>query len=140
MKKKNKRRAFFANKMHKDLFTLVFFASIIPAAIAMVCLYYLIFNITAEEIAIPEAIAYHLFPAAKKVIFILLFAVPISVFAIMIFAYKLSHRIAGPFDRIVRELDECIRDKRTGHILIRKADRFGPLVDRINQLLDKASG
>ncbi len=137
MNKKNKRRRFFANKMHKDIFTLVFFAALLPALIVMVCLYYLIFNITAEQIAIPEAIAYNLIPAAKRVILILLFLTPISILTILILTKKITHKIIGPFDRIVRELDECIKGKRRGHLIIRKGDKFKPLVDRINKLLDR---
>jgi hypothetical protein len=137
MSKTNKRRRFFANKMHKDIFTLVFFAALLPAAIVMVCLYYLIFNITAEQIAIPEAIAYNLIPAAKRVILILLFLTPISILTILILTKKITHKIIGPFDRIVRELDESIKGKRQGHLIIRKGDKFRPLVDRINNLLDR---
>jgi len=137
MNKKNKRRRFFANKMHKDIFTLVFFATLLPAAIVTICLYYLIFNITAEQIAIPEAIAYNLIPAAKRVILILLFVTPISILTILILTKKITHKIIGPFDRIVRELDECIKGKRQGHLIIRKGDKFRPLVDRINKLLDR---
>lgn len=137
MNKNNKRKRAFANKLHKEIFWFVFVAALVPAAIVMVLLYYLIFNITAEQMVIPEAIAYNLIPAAKKVIAILLFAAPICIGAILLLAYKLSHRIIGPFDRIVRELGECAEGRKKDHILIRKNDKFKPLVDKINKLLDK---
>ncbi|MBU0759889.1 MAG: hypothetical protein KKC66_01975 [Candidatus Omnitrophica bacterium] len=137
MNKNNKRKRAFANKLHKEIFWLVFIAALVPAAIVMVLLYYLIFNITAEQMVIPEAIAYNLIPAAKKVIVILLFSAPICTAAILFFAYKISHRIIGPFDRIVRELRECTEGKKKDHIVIRKNDKFTPLVDKINKLLDK---
>ncbi|MBU3911797.1 MAG: hypothetical protein KKD90_04345 [Candidatus Omnitrophica bacterium] len=137
MNKNNKRKRAFANKIHKEIFWLVFVAALLPAIIVMVLLYYLIFNITAEQMVIPEAIAYNLIPAAKKVIVILLFAAPLSIAAILLFAYKLSHRIIGPFDRIVTELGECAEGRKKGPIVIRKNDKFKPLVDKINKLLDK---
>jgi len=137
MNKNNKRRRFYANKMHKDIFTIIFIAAVVPATIVAVCLYYLIFYITAEQIAIPEAIAYSLIPAAKKVIKIVMFAAPISVLIILMSARSITHKIIGPFDRIVRELDECVKGKKQGLLTLRKGDRFQPLVDRINKLLDR---
>ena len=58
----------------------------------------------------------------------------ITIFTI---AHKITHRMIGPFDRIVRELDECVKDRRHGPIRLRKHDKFEPLVEQINILLDK---
>jgi len=135
--KSNKRKKFFANKLHKEIFFVVFFASILPATIVTVLLYYLIFGIVANQLGIPEAIAYNIIPAARKVTTILAVAVPVSILIILISALKISHRIVGPFDRITRELDENLKGKRKGHIILRAKDKFRPLVDRINKLLDK---
>ena len=88
---------------------------------------------------VPEAIAYNLLPAAKKVLFILAFAVPLSILVILLIAHNITHKIVGPFDRIVRELGERIENRKKGHIHIRVKDKFKPLVDKINQLLDKLS-
>ena len=132
-----RRKQFFANKMHKEMFYLIFFASLIPAMITAVALFYLIFNITAEQFGIPEAIAYNLIPAAQKVTIVILIAAPAAVALIMFFAHKITHRTVGPFDRIVRELDENIAGKRKSRIVLRKNDKFWPLVDRINTLIDK---
>ena len=134
---REKRKKLFANKMHRDIFLLILLASLLPAIIVAICLYYLIFSVTASQFAIPEAIAYNIIPAAKKVTFILLVAAPISILVMLIFVYKITHKIIGPFDRIVQELDECMKGKREGRIVIRKADKFWPLVQRINKLLDK---
>jgi len=134
---KNRRQNFFANKMHRDIFMLVFLAALLPAIIVTICLYFLIFNITASQFAIPEAIAYNIIPAARKVTLILMFTTPASIILIIIFAFKITHKIVGPFDRIVRELDETLEGKRQGPITIRKDDRFWPLVSGINRLLNK---
>lgn len=136
---KNKRkRWFFANKLHRQTLLLVFLAAFVPTIVVAFCLYYLIFNITASEFGIPEIIAYNIIPAAQKVSTILLIAAPITIFIILFFAYKITHKIFGPFDRIIRELDEHIAGKRKGHIILRKGDKFQPLAERINKLLDKA--
>ncbi|MDP1853184.1 MAG: hypothetical protein Q8L26_03115 [Candidatus Omnitrophota bacterium] len=140
MKKNENRRKrrIFANQLHKEVLLLVFLAAIIPVIIVSLCLYYLIFNITASEIGIPEFIAYNIIPAAQKVTLILLVSAPTIIFLILIFAYKVSHKIVGPFDRIIRELDEIIEGKKKNHIALRKSDKFCPLVEKINKLLDKA--
>ena len=137
MKFFHKRKRFFANQLHSDIFFMIFWASVIPVSIASVGLFYLIFNITAEQIGIPEAIAYNIIPAAQRVIGVLIVAGPVSITILLIVAHKISLRIVGPFDRIVRELDEHIQDKRKGPIILRKHDKFEPLVQKINQLLGK---
>lgn len=137
MNKKNRRIKTFANKMHKEIFLLVFLAAIVPATIVTFSLYYLIFGVTSEQFGIPEAIAYNIIPASRRVLVILLLATPFSIFTLLIFACKLSHKIIGPFDRVIKELDECVEGKRHGHMTIRKGDKFQPLVDKINKLLDK---
>lgn len=133
----NKRQRTFANKFHREIFLLLVLAALIPALIATVLLYYMIFSITADQLLVPEAIAYNLLPAAKKVLFILAFTVPLSILAILLIAHNITHKIVGPFDRIVRELEECAEGTKKDHIHIRMKDKFRPLVDKINRLLDK---
>ena len=135
--KNGRRKLVFANRLHRELFFLVSLAALLPATIVTFSLYYLIFNITAEQFAIPEIIAYNIIPAAKKVTSILLFVTPICILSILTIAYKITHNLIGPFDRITRELGESIEGKRQGHIVIRKTDKFSPLVDNINKLLDR---
>jgi nitrogen fixation/metabolism regulation signal transduction histidine kinase len=135
--KKNKRRMIIANKLHRDILMMVFFASLLPALIIAVCLYFLIFNVTAYQVGFPETIAYNILPAARIVSTILFISAPFSILLILILAHRLTHRIVGPFDRIIRELDECIEGKKHEHIILRKNDKFNPLVERINKLIDK---
>ena len=137
MNKKNRRKRFFANKIHLEIFLLVFLAAVLPAAIVAIALYYLIFGVMANQFAIPEIIAYNILPAAEKVVIILLVATPISILILLFLTYKITHKIIGPFDRIIRELDECVNDKRQGPIVIREGDKFQILVEKINDLLNK---
>jgi len=136
----NKRKFVFANKLHRQIFLLVSLAALLPTIIVTIGLYYVIFGITANEVAIPEAIAYNIIPAAKKVALLILITTPIAIGVILFIAWKISHAIIGPFDRIVRELDERIEGRIIGHILVRKKDKFWPLVERINKLIDKSEG
>jgi len=136
-KMKNRRKRIFANKLHRTIFLLVFIAALLPTVITAISIYYLTFEITAEQIGIPETIAYNLFPAARKVITILIIATPAVILLILFFASAITHQIIGPFDRIIREIDESVAGARRGPIILRKTDKFRPLVDRINKLLDK---
>ena len=137
MKVNNKRKRIFANTLHRNLFLLVFLAALVPTIIITFFLYYLIFNVTASQMFFPEAIAYNIIPAAKKVISILAIVLPIFILIILTLAYKTTHTIIGPFDRILRELDKCIEGTKKGPIKLRKKDKFFPLIERINKLLDK---
>jgi len=135
--KNNKRYRTFANKLHREVFLTVLTATLLPCIVMTIALYYVIFNVMAGQLAIPEAIAYNIIPAARKVSLILIWAAPATVFIILLLAYRITYRILGPFDRIVRELDECASGKKQGHVSIRKSDKFKPLVDGINKLIDK---
>ena len=138
--KNNKRYRTFANKLHREIFLTVLAAALLPCFIVTIALYYLIFNVMSGQLGIPEAIAYNIIPAARKVSLYLILAAPASVFVILILAYKITYRLIGPFDRIVRELDECVKGKKLDHIVIRKKDKFQPLVNNINKLIDKRNG
>lgn len=116
---------------------MVFWAALIPTIITTFCLYYLIFGMLAMQFGFPEVIAYHIIPAAKKVTFILLTSAPIAILLILLIAYKITHTIIGPFDRIIRELGEYVEGRRKGILTVRKDDKFEPLVNRINKLLTK---
>ena len=127
----------FANQLHVELCMIIFFAAVIPTLLATMTIFYLIFNITAEQIGIPEGIAATIYPAAYKVTEILIYAIPFSIIAMLILAHRITHRIVGPFDRIVREVDATANGTRRGPIAVRKGDRFAPLVEKINRLIEK---
>ncbi|MFH1782486.1 MAG: hypothetical protein ABH848_02595 [Candidatus Omnitrophota bacterium] len=134
---KNRRRKFFANKLHREIFSLVFLASIVPAGIITIAMYYLVFNVTSNQIMIPEMIAYHIIPAARKVTKFLIVSMPIATIIMLFVAYKVSHNIIGPFDRISDDLDKRLSEGKYEHIKIRNSDKFSPIVHKINRLLDK---
>jgi hypothetical protein len=132
----NKRKKkFVGTPFQKKLLLLVFSSAVIPAAIVSLCLYYLIFNLLAEQIAIPEAIAYNVIPVAQKVFLIVLVSLPIALIAIWVIALELSHRIAGPLFRLERELDMRIAGERKGPIKLRQRDELKSLADKINKLI-----
>ncbi len=132
----NKRKSkFVGTALQAKTLLLVFVAAVIPAAIIAICLYYLIFNMLAWQLGIPESIAYNLVPVARKVNIIILVALPITLFIIWLMALELSHRIAGPLYRLEKELDDRIEGQKKGPIRLREKDELKALADKINKLI-----
>jgi methyl-accepting chemotaxis protein len=127
---KNRRKKLFANEIHRELFLLILTIGLLPMLLMAILVCYLIFGLGAgpgaEQYVIPARLASILFVA-----------MPIIMLIIIICAHKIVHMIVGPYNRIVKELGEYIEGKRQGRLAIRRGDRFGPLVDNINKLIDK---
>ena len=125
------------SSFQKKLLLLIFASAVIPTSIVAAALYYLIFNLLAWQMGIPEAIAYNLIPVVKKINLIILIALPIVFLLLWVIALELSHRVSGPLFRLERELDERIAGKGHGHIRLRPKDELRVLVDKINKLINK---
>ncbi len=137
MTKNKRKKKFIGTSLQKKILILVIASALIPAGIVATCLYYLIFNMLAWQLGIPEAIAYNLIPVLKKINLIILTAMPVILLIIWIIALELSHRIAGPLSRIERELDSRLSGEASGPIKLRKKDEFRLLADKINKLMAK---
>ncbi len=134
----NKRKKkFVGTSLQRKLLILIFASAVIPAAIIAVGLYYLVFNLLASQMGIPEFIAYNLLPVVHKVNLIIFIAVPISLFLIWLVAIDLSNRIAGPIYRVERELNARLTGEKSGPISVRKKDEIRPLVEKLNKLISK---
>jgi len=137
MEKIRRKKKFMGTSFQKKLLLLIFASAVIPTAIVSAVLYYLIFNLLAWQIGIPEAIAYNLIPVVRKINLIILISLPAIFLLLWVIALELSHRISGPLFRLERELQERISGKGQGHIRLRPKDEFKVLVDKINKLLNR---
>ena len=137
----NRRRIPFSqHPIQKKYLKLVLLAMLGPALFVTGCLYYLIWQTVAYELAIPELIAQSLFPAFHHVNQIILIGMPIIFGIILFFAIRLSHRFAGPLYRIEKDLTEMIENRDFSKPLrIRRQDELQALVDKINQALRTAA-
>ena len=124
----------------RHLLILLFCAAVIPAVVVGVCLYYLIFHYLSWQIGIPEAIAYNVIPVAQKVSMVIFTALPVLLIILWFVSLELSHRFAGPLDRLERELDARIKGQKEGPIRVRQGDELFSLVERINGLIGKGQG
>lgn len=120
---------------------LLMVSMVVPALFVGGCLYYLIFTVLAEQIGIPEYIAYNLIPVVKKINLILLIGIP-PLFAILVmWGIVLSHRFAGPMERLQRELKKITENgEYHKRITLRKHDDMVHLVGFVNKLLEKLEG
>ena len=135
----NMRKIKFINtSIQNKTLILVFIAAVLPMAIVSVCLYYLIFNMLAWQLGIPEIIAYNLVPVARKVNLIMLISLPVALSIIWLAALELSHRIAGPVYRLEKELNDRLEGKKTGLIQLREKDELKILADKINKLIERS--
>ena len=110
---------------------------IIPTVFVGGCLYYFIFTVMAEQLALPDIIASHLLPVIYQINFILLIGLPI-VFGIMItWAIILSYRFVGPLERLEEDLEKIDEGDYSVRLQIRKDHDLSPIADVINDLVDK---
>lgn len=119
---------------------LVLLAMFLPSIFIAGCLYYLIWQTVARELAIPELIVESLFPAFRYVNTVILIGVPIVFGIIFFFAMKLAHRFAGPLYRIEKELTHMIHTHDFSKpIRIRDGDELHSLVNKINHAISSSS-
>jgi len=118
--------------------SLLLISMVVPLVLVGYCLYYLIFTLMGEQIGIPEYIAYNLSPVVTKMNAMLLVGVPPLFLLLLLWGIILSHRFAGPLERLEKELKDVLEDEKYKHrIVLRKHDDIKPIADAINKLLDK---
>lgn len=132
MAKRKRRRYFVNNTFQYRYIALV----IVPLIILMAGLYYIMYYSMFTHMLIPEAVAATLLPAMKKVNFVLLATLPVTLFLIIRAALVDSNRVVGPVSRLERELDMILAGNRSVRLNIRANDDLKPIVDRMNRVLD----
>ena len=133
-----RRKKILANRQVQLKYLMLLIVSMaVPLLFAVGCLYYLIFTLVAEQLGIPESIAYNLFPVVKKINEILVIGLPPLFLLLIWWGTVLSHRFAGPLQRIEKELNKITNSHDFSHrIHLRKSDDVKPVADAINKLLD----
>ena len=117
--------------------TVVLVAMVVPVLIVGGGLYYLVFRLLAEQIAFPEAIAANLAPVVRHVNIWLMVTLPVFLAGIGWVAFVMTHRFAGPIERLQKELDRVIHGHSHGKIRVRHNDVLKGITDRINLILEK---
>ena len=131
-------RYFTGSHIQVRYLSLLLISMAIPLVLAGCCLYYLIFTLMAEQIGIPEYIASTLFPVVNKINSMLLMGIPPLILLLVAWGVVVSHRFAGPLERLEKEVKSVSKDHHYKHrIILRKNDDIKPIADAINKLLEK---
>ena len=125
------------NPLQKRYLFVIVLAMIVPLVITAGCLYYLIFQLMAEQLGIPESIAYNLFPVVSQVNTLLLIALPPVIIVLFIFGLILSHRLIGPLNRLEDDLRKIADGDYSIRIAMRKDDDLKPIANTVNEIIDK---
>jgi len=130
-------RFFTKNPLQSRYLALILISILLPLFLVAGCLYYLIFQIMAEQLAIPEAIAYNLFPVVERINFLLLLGIPPIVVLLFIWGAVLSHRLMGPLERLEDDLRKISDGDYSIRLKIRKDDDLRPIADAVNKIINK---
>ena len=133
-------RYFTKNPLQFKFLILILLSIIVPLFIVAGCLYYLIFQIMAEQLAIPEVIAYNLIPVVQKINFLLIIGVPPMIVLIFIWGAMLTHRLIGPLERLEDDLKKIASGDYSIRLQLRKDDDLRPVADVINKIIHKLEG
>lgn len=128
---------FTKNPLQLRYLLLIIMAMIVPALVVGSCLYYFIFTVMAEQLAIPEAIAINLIPVLYKVNFILVIGLVPLFILLFLWGLILSHRFVGPLQRIEKELDKILEGDTSIRFKVRDKDDIKSIVDKLNIVLEK---
>ncbi|MBN1794550.1 MAG: HAMP domain-containing protein [Candidatus Omnitrophica bacterium] len=128
-----KRRQFIVNK--KLQFQYVSFA-IVPLIVGAAFVYYLIYLMTMNQMAIPEIILYYLVPAMRRTNEVLMVIAPLALIGLFVATVLASHRLAGPLHRLDRELHRVASGDYSVRITFRKGDELSSLAHSLNSVLD----
>ena len=126
---------FMKHPIQAKYLLIVILAMLIPVLLIGFCLYNLIFNLLAKQMVFPEAIMANLVPVIDRVNAFLMLALPIAVLIILWFAIVISHRFAGPIERLESDLDQILAGDYTHRVHVRKRDDLMGVTKRINALL-----
>ena len=132
-----RRKIFTDKRVQLKYLVLLIVSMAVPVLFAVGCLYYMIFTLVAEQLGIPESIAYNLFPVVKKVNAMLAMGLPPLFLLLIWWGVRLSHRFAGPLQRLERDIHKITHSGDYSYkIHLRKSDDVKPIADAINKLLE----
>ena len=110
---------------------------IIPTVFVGGCLYYLILNVMAEQIALPDVIARDLLPVIHRINFILAVGLPVVFLVLLSWAVILSFRFVGPLERLEEDLKRIDEGDYTVRLQISHDHDLAPIAGVINDLVDQ---
>ena len=125
------------NPLQFKFLVLILISIMTPLFLVGGCLYYLIFQIMAEQLAIPESIAQNLIPALDKINFLIILSMPVVIFLLFLLGLILTHRLIGPLKRLEDDLTKISEGDYSIRLKLRKDDDLRPIAEVINKIINK---
>lgn len=135
-----RRRYFIKSGLQGKYLRLIFMAIALPTFLFSFCLCYLVIYLMAEQLGIPESIAYNITPVVIKISIIIILGLPLVSGLLLFWGLVISHRIAGPVYRLEQELAKISRGDFSVRIKFRTKDELASIAEGINKVLDKVQG
>ena len=130
---------FMRHPIQAKYLLLVLVAMLAPILLIGFCFYTLVFDLMARQLVFPEAIFANLVPVVERINGLLALTLPALALVILWCALVLSHRFAGPIERIENDLDRILAGEKHHRVRLRKNDDMKGIADRINALTRRLS-
>jgi HAMP domain-containing protein len=128
---------FMRHPIQAKYLLLVLVAMLAPILLIGFCFYTLIFDLLARQLVFPEAIFSNLVPVIERINTLLALTLPALALVILWCALVISHRFAGPIERLEEDLDQMLAGHYHHKIRLRKKDDLKGVADRINTLVKR---
>ncbi len=125
---------FMRHPIQAKYLLLVLVAMLAPILLIGFCFYTLLFDLLARQMVFPEAIYSNLVPVAERINHLLILTLPALVLVILWCALVISHRFAGPIERLENDLDQILAGDIYHKVRLRKNDDLKGIASRINAL------
>ena len=131
------RRRFIIDKIQLKYLGLVLFSMVAPLLAMGYCLYYALWVMLQYAATIPPSQAKSIYTILLEIKSIVTVSIPLIILIFSLYALRISHQLAGPLQRLQREITDIIKTKEYGRRLkVRKGDDLYELVKRINLLVE----
>ena len=125
---------FMRHPIQAKYLLLVLVAMLSPILLIGFCFYQLVFELLARQLVFPEAIYANLMPVIDRVNNLLILTLPALTLVILWCALVISHRFAGPIERLESDLDRILAGETHHKVRLRKNDDLKGVANRINTL------
>jgi len=133
MSKGFKRSLFKTSKFQRPVLNLLIGFGLAMATLTIICLAFLFYSMV-DAVESPERSA----TTMKTTMSLALVLIPFIAILGVVLAYVITNRLLGPFERILRELDEVVAGRSKGPIGARKCDLLAnEILERVNVLISK---
>jgi len=108
---------------------------ILPTLFVGACLYYLIFTVLAEQIALPDVIARDLLPVIQRINIVLAIGLPVVFVVLLTWAVILSYKFVAPLERLEEDLSRIDEGDYSVRLQVNKDHDLSPIANIINDLV-----